>query len=135
VHLASAQARLEAMAHAAFERAVVDADLGVAARTRRRIFAGERDLGLGIAFRGQGHLVRQPLGLTAHVDENQLRAHVASEFDATLRDARERRDRAAEGRVDLQPERTQTPFVHDRARPPFARKEGGYPLERRDGRR
>ena len=115
MHVARAQARLQAVPHAALERAVMDADLFVAARPRGRVLAG--DDGIVFLARSQRHLVRDALGLAAHVDEDELGTHVAAQVNAAFGDSRERRDGAGERRVDAQPDRTQAAFVDDGARP------------------
>ena len=126
MQLPGAQPRFDAVPDAAFEGAVVDADLRIAARTGLRVFGQHFGCGgAAVARRAVGahvvddhrHLVREALGLAPHVREDELRVDVRSELDAALRDLRQRRDRPAERRRDGEPDRAQPALVHDRARP------------------
>ena len=81
------------------------------------------------------HLVRDALGLAAHVGEHERRAHVARQLVRGARALRQRRHRAGERRDDVEPHLAQAAAVDDRAVAVRPGKVRGDAFERRDGRR
>ncbi len=125
---------LGAVAQVVLQRAVVDVDAAVALPVDGcGAPSGDRDLAGRLARRF--HLVRDPLGLAAHVAEHQRRADVLRQPVGGAGALRQRRHRAAERRHHVEANLAQPAAVDDRAGALAAGQVGGDPLQRRHRRR